>query len=431
MNKYIMNNVKYGDVGITPSLDAVAPARGAASVRHRPLRVLHVMHSISPVCGGPVENLWFLLKAAKMAGIEASVATTNHDGPGRIAAVPLDRFVDVNGTQVRYFPLQLTFYTVSIPLMRWLWTNVHNYDLVHIHALFSFAPVVAAYCARHRGIPYVLSPHGVLNVWGRQNRRPLLKRTSIRYIEAPLIRNAARVQFTSRREQEEFTQLGIDASAEVIPLAVSIQSETKALDFSPPDELVSLAGRPTILFLARIHPIKNLDMLLRAFAGLIERQPAAVLLVAGDGEAALVAGLRQLASNLGIDRHVHWTGFADKAFKRWLLERATIFVLPSWSENFGIAAAEAMAAGIPVVVTRGAGIADIVAANRCGLVTECTVEALQQAIESLADDADARVRMGRAGRETVREELSLGTYARRVQRMYLTATQQRSAGTAA
>jgi len=413
------------------SLEAVIPARDAGSVPNRRLRVLHVMHSISPVCGGPVENLWFLLKAAKMAGIDASVATTNHDGPGRIAAVPLDRFVDVNGTQVRYFPVQLSFYTVSIPMMRWLWTNVRNYDLVHIHALFSFAPVVAAYCARRWSIPYVLSPHGVLNVWGRENRRPLLKRTSIRLIETPLIRDAARVQFTSHRELEEFSGLGIDASTEVIPLAVSIQSEAMAQDFSPSEELVSLGGRPTILFLARIHPIKNLDMLLRAFAGLIKRHPRAVLLVAGDGEAALVADLRQLASNLGIDRHVHWTGFADKALKRWLLERATIFVLPSWSENFGIAAAEAMAAGIPVVVTRGAGIADIVEASRCGLVTECTVEALQQAIESIIDDADARTRMGAAGREVVREELSLRAYAGRIQRMYLASTQPRSASTAA
>jgi glycosyltransferase involved in cell wall biosynthesis len=413
-----MNSIQYGNAGGGSSPQTAESGRISGSDSKRPLRVLHVLHSISPLCGGPVENLWFLLKAARMAGIETAVATTDHHGPDRFAAVPLDRFVEVNGFQVRYFPRQLTFYTVSIPMLRWLWVNVRAYDLVHVHALFSFAPIAAAYCARRRGIPYVLSPHGVLNVWGRENRRPLLKRTSIRYVEAPLIRDAARVQFTSRRELEEFRQLAIPTATEVIPLAVSVPGDTGERDFAPSPELLALQGRPAVLFLARIHPIKNLDMLLQAFAGVVKRHPTAVLLVAGDGEATLVAGLRQLAFNLGIERHIHWTGFADKALKRWLLERASVFVLPSWSENFGIAAAEAMAAGIPVIVTRGAGIADIVAANRCGLVAECSVEALQQAIESLFNDAGARTRMGGAGKQAVREELSLETYADRVQRMY-------------
>lgn len=423
-----MKDVGYKEVATRQSPERMAPEHGIEVAPTRPLRVLHVLHSISPVCGGPVENLWFLLKAAKMAGIDTTVATTNHDGPGRFAPVPLDRFVEVNGTQVRYFPCQLDFYTVSIPMMRWLWANVRKYDLVHVHALFSFAPVVAACCAHRRGVPYILSPHGVLNVWGRENRRPFLKRASIRCLEAPLIRDAARVQFTSRNELEEFNQLGIEAATEVIPLAVSIQNESNGSNYEPAPELRALAGRPTVLFLARIHPIKNLDMLLRSFARVIERHPTAVLLVAGDGEAGLVAGLRQLASDLGITRHIYWTGFADKALKRWLLTHSTVFVLPSWSENFGIAAAEAMAAGIPVIVTRGAGIADIVAAKRCGMVVECTVEALRQAIESLLDDTDSRARLGKSGMDAVRDELSLDTYADRVQRLYRNATLPLGAG---
>jgi glycosyltransferase involved in cell wall biosynthesis len=387
--------------------------------------VLHVLHSISPVCGGPVENLWFLLKAAKMSGIEAAVATTNHDGPNRFSDVPLDRFVEVNGFQVRYFPAQLSFYTASIPMMRWLWSNVSHYDLVHVHALFSFAPVVAAWCARRSGIPYILSPHGVLNAWGRENRRPLLKRTSIRYVEGPLLRDSARVQFTSRRELEEFTQLGITAKTEVIPLAMSTQSAAIEQEFSPSAELLALQDRPVILFLARIHPIKNLDMLLRAFAGVIERHPTAVLVIAGDGETALVKTLRQQAADLGIAQHTRWTGFAGRSLKRWLLARADIFVLPSWSENFGLAAAEAMAAGLPVIVTRGVGIADIVVANACGVVTDCSEESMRQAIDTLLDDAETRSRMGRAGRDAVRDELSIETYAARVQRMYLAAAETR------
>jgi glycosyltransferase involved in cell wall biosynthesis len=311
-------------------------------------------------------------------------------------------------------------------MLLWLRRHVRDFDVVHVHALFSFAPVIAALCARRAGVPYVISPHGVLNVWGRENRRRQLKSASIRWVEAPLLRDAAAIQFTSRLECAEFSQLGIRAATVVIPLAL-----TRAADAVPAPadrtapELLELSGRPLILFLARIHPIKNLDMLLRAFVGVIERHSDAVLLVAGDGETSLVAGLRLLAQNLGIEQHVRWVGFADADMKRWLLERADLFVLPSWSENFGLAAAEAMSAGIPVIVTRGVGIADIVAANDCGLVTECSEPALREAIESLLDDEAARVRMGRAGRRAAREELSLETYAGRLDSFYRSAANAR------
>jgi glycosyltransferase involved in cell wall biosynthesis len=396
-----------------------APDFGAA----RPLRVLHVLHSVSASCGGPVENLWTLLKAAKMSGIHAAVATTNHDGLDRTAQAPFGRFVDVNGFQVRYFPRQTRFYTASVPMLRWLWDHVRDYDLVHVHALFSFAPVAAAVCARLRGVPYVVSPHGVFNEWGRTNRRPLLKRASIRCIEGPLLRRAARVQFTSSREAREFARLGIGVESEVIPLAMPSQShEEDGAGFQPTAELHALTGRPTLLFLARIHPIKNLDMLLRAFAGVIVRHPSAVLLVAGDGESNLVARLRGLAGDLGLAESIHWIGFVGGPLKRWLFGRANVFVLPSWSENFGLAAAEAMAAGVPVIVTEGIGIADLVAAHQCGLVVECTAAALLRAIEALFDDAALCARMGQAGKHAVRDQLSTDVYARRLERMYRCAT---------
>jgi len=401
-------------------VDGIAPAAAAPTLRP-PLRVLHVLHSISPACGGPVESLWFLLRAARGVGIETAVVTTDHDGPRRRADVPFGRFVEVNGFQVRYFPCQSQFYTASLPMLFWLRRHVRDFDVVHVHALFSFAPVVAAYCARGAGVPYVISPHGVLNMWGRENRRRRLKSASIRHVEGPLLRDAAKLQFTSRRELEEFSQLGIRVAAEVIPLALTGTAEMASLPaYQAPPELLALTG-PVILFLARIHPIKNLDMLLRAFAGVLARYPAAALVVAGDGEPDVVSGLRSLARNLGIDNNVRWVGFARADIKRWLLGRADVFVLPSWSENFGLAVAEAMSAGIPVIVTRGVGIADIVLAAGCGVVTDCSEPALCAAIESLLDDEPARLRMGLAGRRAAREELSLDTYAARLESLYRSA----------
>src|SRR6185312_11393547 len=113
-----------------------------------------------------------------------------------------------------------------------------------------------------------------------------------------------------------------------------------------------------LLFLARIHPIKCADVLLRAFAGLEDR--ASVLVIAGGGDPAMVDSLRLLAGELGIAERVRWLGFTAGPAKRWLLSRATLFVLPSASENYGIAAVEAMQAGLPVIVTAGCGLADFV-----------------------------------------------------------------------
>ena len=389
--------------------------RSAGSV----LKVLHVIDSISPLRGGPSQSLWHTLRASAVRGIKVAVITTNDDGPGRTVNVPMDRFVKVNGFEVRYFPRQTNFYTASWPMWQWLLAHVREYDLVHVHALFSFAPTVASYSARFRGVPYVISPHGVLGVWGLENRRPRLKRASIQWVEGPLLRRARCVQFCSRREQDEFSQLGVHANTSVIPHAMPAEPGDVAIStFKPPAELAALAGRPAILFLARIHPIKGLELLLRAFAGVIQQHPNVVLLVAGNGEASFVAGLQKLALNLGISNHIRWIGFVSGTFKRWLFERASVFVQPSWSENFGIAVAEAMAIGVPVIVTNGVGIADIVAKNHCGLVTESTIPSLQQAINDLLKDDVTRLRMGAAGRHAVREQLSLDVYSSRLESMY-------------
>jgi glycosyltransferase involved in cell wall biosynthesis len=390
----------------------------AGETPEAPLRVLHILHSISPLCGGPSHGIWFTLQASTLRGIESHIATTDDDGRGAHSAVPIDRFVDLRGHRVRHFRRETRFYAASLPMLRWLWTHVRDYDVVHVHALFSFAPVVAAYCARLRRVPYIISPHGVLGTWGLRHRRPLLKQASVRWVEGPAIRSAASVQLTSRRELRDFAELGIKVRTEVIPYAMPLDALEDAGAWRPEAGLLALVRNPTVLFLSRIHPIKALDVLLRAFVGVIRQHPTAMLVIAGDGNAQLVAELKQLAAALGIGRHLRWLGFVAGPLKRWLLDNTDVFVQPSWSENFGIAVAEAMAAGRPVVVTTGVGLADVVETTGSGLVCECDQFGLQTAIDSLLGDATARARMGAAGRRAVAQELSVAKYAESLERMY-------------
>ena len=168
------------------------------------MRILHVIPSVSAAHGGPSQVLRVVTEALATEGVKVDVLTTDDDGRGR-RVVPLAVPVDEYGVTYRYFPRQTRFYRVSLPLARWVWQRVGDYDVVHVHALFSFASVAAAVAAHHRKVPYIVRPLGVLNQWGRMNRRRHVKRLSLRFIDRPVLSHAAAIQWTSELERSPRT----------------------------------------------------------------------------------------------------------------------------------------------------------------------------------------------------------------------------------
>ena len=379
------------------------------------LRVLHVTASMSPARGGPTVVVRDTMRTLRRRGIAVDVATTDDDTATTRLHVPLDRFVQVDGQRIRYFPRQTSKYGFSHPLLAWLRANVRGYDLVHTHGLFSFAPLAGAWCARAAGVPCVMAPHGVLDTWGMKNKSRLAKSVSVRLVEGPLLRSAAAIHFMTPLEQSRAAQLPLSVRPVVLPAGV-VDLDAPAEEDLEPLGGPALEGRDLILYLARIHPIKCVDVLLRAFAALPDRDPA--LVIAGDGDPSLVASLKQLAAELRLGERVQWLGFTEGARKRWLLSQAAVFVLPSASENFGVAAVEAMHAGLPVIVTSGCGLASFVADWEAGIVTDGSVEALRSALAHLLGDEGSRRRMGQAGRSAVRRELSLEAYGAKLEALY-------------
>jgi glycosyltransferase involved in cell wall biosynthesis len=379
------------------------------------LRVLHVIPSISPVRGGPSLAMRSVMRALRRRGIDVDVATTDDDGDARLSGVPLEDFCALHDQRVRYFPRQTRRYSASYPLLRWLRRNVSGYDVVHTHGLFSFAPLAAARQARTARVPYVMRPAGVLDSWGLRNKSSRFKMTSIRLLEGPLLQSAAAVQFMTELERERAADLGLDMRSVVLPTGFDF-SDDMALE-GPGLDAPEADGRPVILYLARIHPIKRVDNLLRAYAQLPQRA-STVLAIAGDGEPSLVEGLKHLAADLQLSTSVRWLGFTGGARKRQLLRQAAIFVLPSASENYGIALLEAMDAGLPVICTRGAGLARFVQAVGAGIVTDDSVAELRGALERLLADAGLRATMGDAGRRAVRRDLSLDAFGARLESLY-------------
>lgn len=394
--------------------------RRAASVgetRHsRTLNVLHVIPSISAAHGGPSRAIAAMERALTAAGVNVTTATTDDDGPGRRLRRD-DRFAVVNGATRIYIRKWTNFYKVAPGIVPWLWRNARRFDVIHIHAMFSFTSVAAGVVGRLRRVPYVVRPLGTLALYGVTQRRPWLKRVSLRLIEGPILQGAAYVHCTSEAELAEARALGLSFDGGVIPLGVE-----RPTTHDPEWKMSKAASRGGVglraLYLSRIDRKKNVEGLLSAFAIIARARPDVTLQIAGDGPADYVAALKAQAMFLSIQRRVEWLGHIEGDAKAAVLEAADVFVLPSHSENFGVAAVEAMLCGLPCILGDGVGIAG--EAQAAGAVRLVTPEprAIAAALAQLLDDGAERGHMGQRALAFAQREYSTAVMAQRLIALY-------------
>lgn len=419
------------------------------------MKILHVIPSLSPRHGGPSLALPLMARSLADRGVTVDVATTDDDGPGGRLTVPLGERVAQDGFGGFYFCKQTEFYKVSLPLGRWLKRHVRDYDVVHVHALFSYASLAAARCAWRAGVPYVIRPLGVLNRWGMANRRRWLKALSFRLLEGPIIRRAAALHYTSDAERVEAVAAGASAPARIIPLGI----DTAAFQNLPAADILlnrfpQAKGRKLVLFLSRLDPKKGLELLLEAWRQIQKsavgnpkseirnpelegggckaeeenRKPETrnrkwadwLLVIAGSGEAGYERALRAQAERLGVADSILWTGFLAGPDKLSALAAATVFVLPSYSENFGIALIEAMAAGLPCLTTPGVALAADVQARADNVlrVVPAEVQPLAAALGQLLDDAGLRMQLGANAQRMAVEYYSLPAMGVALENLY-------------
>ena len=371
---------------------------------HKP-RVLHVIPSISHAHGGPSRAIRLMERALANGAWECVTATTDDDGPGRHSGKLLGMPLKENGVVRWYFHKQMDFYKTSLGLGWWMLRHVRDFDLVHIHAMFSFSTLVASWSARLYGVPYIIRPLGTLNRYGLTKRRPWLKRLSLSVFEGPALRHAAAVHFTSHDEQCEASQWASLMRGVVIPLGIEAAATVERA--ASPERFPRLVGYRYILFVGRLDPVKNVDGLLRAFSDLATRWPTLRLLIAGDGAPDFVAQLKTLVWELGLVDQVVWAGHVQDEAKASLLAGATVFVLPSFSENFGIAAAEALMAGLPCVLGQGVAIARDVSAAGAGLAVAPDAASIAAGLRQVLADEPGRIAMGVAALRLAQEKYSV------------------------
>jgi glycosyltransferase involved in cell wall biosynthesis len=370
------------------------------------VRVLHVSPSVSIHYGGPSASLWGYVRASIGSGVDVSIAApwcapTDRSLPQELAETPLHLFRSYGRAAL----------VTSPALIRWLRRSASEYDVIHVHGLFNPISSTAPRVAARQAVPYVVRPFGTLSRYTFEHRRSALKHLSFRLIEFPNLMRAGGLHFTSEGERREARSYlrGRSLREFVIPPPWVGSSQPISRE---PD------AAPVVLFLGRIHAVKGIDDLLRAWPRALQEVPGARLVIAGDGDPQYLAAMRTLAAQLAPGARVEFAGFANATQKAVLLRRASLFVLPSHHENFGIAVVEALAAGVPVVVTPEVQLAEFVREHRLGLISDREPSPLGHAIARALQDHELRTRCGRCAGAILRHSFSPARIGDQQLRMY-------------
>ncbi len=354
---------------------------------------------------------------ARLPDTEVEVATTDADGPGGrlpAAAVPRECSFHV------FRRTATERWKYSRGLGTWLRAHVDNFDVVHIHGLWSYASDAAARAASHANVPYIIRPAGMLSDYSFSHRA-WNKRLYWRWVARGTMSRAAAFHATSSAERSDIERFCPNAPIHVIVNGVDdgawIGNE-QGRDLRRQNWGVR-NGRAVVLFMSRLHPKKGIvELLLPAWA---QVRSDAVLVVAGGADAHFpeyAAKVHSEVGRLGLAARVMLVGDVPPQ-QRWeTYDAADLFVLPSHSENFGIVVAEAMARGCPVVVTDQVQACEHVLAADAGTVVPGSVPALVESLTAMLGNANRRKACGASGRRYAEANFRWSQIAACVRQMY-------------
>lgn len=337
------------------------------------MKILRVIDTLDPRTGGPAAGLRALTPVLHRLGHETVIATV--DDPGT-AGLP------VAGADVVALGPARGSYRHTSTLRPWLDENLFRFDAVIVHGLWQNNGRAVHIATRDQNIPYFIYPHGMLDPWFRRAypTKHIKKWLYWQLVERHVLRDATAVLFTCEEERrlarssfspyhcvERVVNYGTAGAA-----ARDAHREILAWKSRYPE----LADRPFFLFLGRIHPKKGVDLLLKAYQKIAANhiQPPALVIAGPTENQELLQHLQQLAATLPRSAKVIWPGMLQGEEKWGALRCADAFVLPSHQENFGLAVAEALAAGTPVLLSKQVNIWREIIADRAGLAAPDTAD---------------------------------------------------------
>jgi len=361
--------------------------------------------------GGPIFSLRALNRALREKGCEVNVYTTSSYLKGKVKE---DRECEVDEIKTVYFSYNsfLDFlgsngWQFSPSLARALKKNLPGFDVAHISGIWSYPALVAAYYCRKYNKPYIITPHGMLYP-ETLRKKGWKKYLYLGMVLKRFLQGAAAVHYTCNDEARCHGLLGLSGRALVLPNGIELSSFARI----PERGIFSVSypqfkGRCVILFLGRLVWKKGLDILIAAFKELVRQRKDAHLVIAGNSEGDYRAKVEKMVKDTGLCEYVTFTGALCGQRKLEAYAGSDVFVLPSYSENFGIAVAEAMACGLPVVISDKVGISPEIKEANAGVIVSCDKESLRRGLLSVLDNAEFARRLSENGRAFARNNYDI------------------------
>lgn len=359
------------------------------------MKVIHVIPDVTAEAAGPSHSVPRLCRS--LAEVGHDVELSCHGAPKEIPGVRLD----VHGS----WPIARRF-AVAPGLARALGRKAREVDIVHNHSLWSMVNVASGWVVPGKRAKLVTSPHGTLSAWALRRSRHVKR--IVKPLQWRALLRADLLHATSEFEVQQIRDAGFTAPIAFIPHGIDLPAMPGATRFRP---------YRTLLFLGRIHPTKGVDRLLAAWRALHDDYADWRLVVAGTGEPRYVRYVHQLVHELKLKR-VELPGPLFGADKAAAYFEAELFVLPTHSENFGMAIAEALAHGCPVIVGKGAPWQGIEREN-CGWWISNEIDELAATLGcAMARPREALKEMGSRGRSWMAREFGWDTIGCRMADAY-------------
>ncbi|CAE6811929.1 glycosyltransferase [Paraburkholderia aspalathi] len=338
------------------------------------MKILHLLASVDPRAGGPVEGVRRSGAAMQDAGHEIEVATCDAPGDTYLASFPFP---------VHAFGPVTSRYSYSAQLAPWIATNAKRFDAVIVHGLWQYHGFAAWKALRQSDVPYYVYVHGMLDPWFKQAYplKHLKKWLYWPWAEYRVLRDARAVIFTTEEERTRARQSFwlYRAHEQIVPYGATVPPlDAASVREAFLQAVPGLRGKRIVLFLGRVHAKKGCDLLIDAFARIAGRDPSLHLMIAGPDETGWVASLRAQAQAAGIAHRLSLPGMLQGDLKWGAFHASDVFVLPSHQENFGVAVAEALGCGLPALISDKVNVWREIEADGAGMVAADTVDGTEK-----------------------------------------------------
>jgi len=371
------------------------------------------------VYGGPAKSIPALCKSLARNGASVTVFTTNSNGDKKLRDIPVNRMLIQEKVKVYYFSrFTRSSYFLSLNLLLACINQIPNFDIIQIHGVFSFLSLVGSILSRLYKKTYVVFLHGMLMPWAYQYKH-LKKSFYMKMIERRLLCRAQALISTDVFEKEALEKFNFNIPIINIPYGVDF---VRYKVLPPRGKLRKQLNIPQehsiILVLGRLHPVKRPDLAMDAFSLVAQKHPLSHLVFAGPDETQMSTGIISRARQAGFEKRVHFTGLLSPDQVIQMLSDADIFLNTSESENFGMAIVEAMAAGLPVIVSNKIGLARIVQESNGGLSCDLNKDSIAYKLNTLLEKPDQLKVIGLKGRQYVFDRYEINQVAQKILETY-------------